>query len=111
MTRRRTLEKCGWLLAAAPLARGQQLAGEPPGRIAPVEELVNAFEFEEELNKAGGVGAVHRTTEEWLSHPEGMHLAKTPVVEIVKQSLKVQSPDGVIRSYNAPILRKLYGQP
>jgi 4-hydroxymandelate oxidase len=32
-------------LAASPLLRGQQLAGEPPGRIAPVDELVNAFEF------------------------------------------------------------------
>jgi hypothetical protein len=32
-------------LAACPLVRGQQLAGEPPGRIAPADELVNAFEF------------------------------------------------------------------
>ncbi len=33
------------LLAASPL-HGQTLAGEPAGRIAPVEELINAFEFE-----------------------------------------------------------------
>lgn len=32
------------------------------------------------------------------------------VVEIVKQSLKVRASDGYLRSYNGPILRKLYGQ-
>ena len=30
------------------------------------------------------------------------------VVEIVKDSIKVQSPDGALRSYNAPVLRKLF---
>lgn len=33
------------------------------------------------------------------------------VVEIVKGSLKVRSPQGVSRSYNAEVLRKLHGQP
>lgn len=33
------------------------------------------------------------------------------VVEIVKGSLKVQSPTGTIRSYNADHLKKLYGRP
>jgi crotonobetainyl-CoA:carnitine CoA-transferase CaiB-like acyl-CoA transferase len=57
-----------------------------PGRenIVRAFKQVNAFELEEELNKIGGVGAVHRTTEEWLAHPEGAVLAKTPLVEIVK---------------------------
>ena len=32
------------------------------------------------------------------------------VVEIVKGSLKVQSPTGDIRSYNAAVLKRLYGQ-
>lgn len=32
------------------------------------------------------------------------------VVEIVKGSLKIQSPDGIIRSYNAAVLKKLYGK-
>jgi hypothetical protein len=32
------------------------------------------------------------------------------VVEIVRGSLKVQSPDGVMRSYNASVLKKLYGK-
>jgi 4-hydroxymandelate oxidase len=45
LTRRRALASYAALLAASPL-RAQTLAGEPPGRVAPVEELVNAFEFE-----------------------------------------------------------------
>lgn len=45
LTRRRALAGYAALLAASPL-RGQALAGEPPGRIAPVGELINAFEFE-----------------------------------------------------------------
>jgi crotonobetainyl-CoA:carnitine CoA-transferase CaiB-like acyl-CoA transferase len=58
----------------------------PPGRDNIVRgfKQVNAFEFEEELNRLGGVGAVHRTRDEWLRHPEGEHQAKTPLVEIVK---------------------------
>jgi hypothetical protein len=32
------------------------------------------------------------------------------VVEIVNRSLKVRSPEGILRSYNADVLRKLYGQ-
>ena len=32
------------------------------------------------------------------------------VVEIVKGSLKVQSEEGTIRSFNASALRKLYGK-
>lgn len=33
------------------------------------------------------------------------------VVEIVKGSLRVQSPTGTLRSYNAEALKKLYGRP
>ena len=46
LTRRRALAGCASLLAAAPLARAQKIAGEPPGRIPPVLDLVNAEEFE-----------------------------------------------------------------
>jgi 4-hydroxymandelate oxidase len=46
MTRRQAVAGYASLLAGSPLLRGQKLAGEPPGRIAPVQELVNAFEFE-----------------------------------------------------------------
>jgi 4-hydroxymandelate oxidase len=45
-TRRQALAAYGALLAASPLSRAQQLAGEPPGRIPPVQEILNAEEFE-----------------------------------------------------------------
>ena len=45
---------------------------------------VNAIEFEEELNAMGGVGVVHRSSEEWLAHPEGKVQAAAPLIEIVK---------------------------
>ncbi len=32
------------------------------------------------------------------------------IVELVKDSVKVQSQDGIIRSYNGPTLRKIYGK-
>ena len=58
----------------------------PPGRenIVNAFRQVDAFEFEEALSAAGGVGVVHRTREEWLAHPEGQVLARTPLIEIVK---------------------------
>ncbi|TCM14230.1 CoA transferase family III [Novosphingobium sp. PhB165] len=58
----------------------------PPGRdnIVKAFKQVNAFEFEDELNAAGGVGVVHRTRAEWLAHPEGQALAQAPLVEMVK---------------------------
>jgi crotonobetainyl-CoA:carnitine CoA-transferase CaiB-like acyl-CoA transferase len=57
-----------------------------PGRenIVRAVKQVNAFEFEEELSAAGGVGVVHRSRAEWLAHPEGKVLAATPLIEIVK---------------------------
>jgi 4-hydroxymandelate oxidase len=45
-TRRQALAAYGSLLAASPLLRAQKLAGEAPGRIPPVQELINASEFE-----------------------------------------------------------------
>jgi 4-hydroxymandelate oxidase len=45
LTRRQALAAYSALLAASPLP-AQELAGEPPGRIPPVQELVNAAEFE-----------------------------------------------------------------
>ena len=45
-TRRQALAAYAALLAASPLSRAQKLAGEPPGRIPPVQELINAEEFE-----------------------------------------------------------------
>ena len=66
--------------------RALQALNVPPGRDNIVRgfKQVNAFEFEEELNELQGVGAVHRTREEWLQHPEGKYQAGKPVIEIVK---------------------------
>lgn len=47
--RRQALARFGSLLAASPLLNAQrapQLIGEPPGRIAPRQELINVLEFE-----------------------------------------------------------------
>jgi 4-hydroxymandelate oxidase len=45
-SRRGALGSFGSLLAASPLLQGQELIGEPPGRITPRLELVNLFEVE-----------------------------------------------------------------
>jgi 4-hydroxymandelate oxidase len=46
LSRRTALEALAGSLVASPLA-AQKLAGEPPGRIAPLSELVNVFEVQE----------------------------------------------------------------
>ena len=45
VTRRSAIFAYGLFVAASRSARAQQLAGEPAGRIPPVDELVNASEF------------------------------------------------------------------
>lgn len=66
--------------------RALQTLNCPPGRdnIVKAFKQVNAFEFEDALSAAGGVGVVHRTREEWLAHPEGQVQARVPLIEIVK---------------------------
>jgi 4-hydroxymandelate oxidase len=44
-TRRRALAAYGAFMAGSRISHAQELAGEPPGRIPPIEELVNASEF------------------------------------------------------------------
>ena len=46
LTRRRALAASGSILGGSRLLKAQKLVGEPPGRIAPAAELVNAYEFE-----------------------------------------------------------------
>ena len=46
LNRRRVLQIFGAWAAASPLLNGQQLAGEPEGRITPLGEFVNVLEFE-----------------------------------------------------------------
>ena len=45
MTRRQALASYAAFMGGRPLLRGQKLAGEAPGRIPPVQDLVNAAEF------------------------------------------------------------------
>ncbi|MBI3876214.1 MAG: hypothetical protein HY300_09725 [Verrucomicrobia bacterium] len=81
---------------------------EPP---APVRRLITNPDFEQPVRAI-------RTFATQAGFPEcafGKHVDipgySGVVVEIVKGSLKVQSPTGTIRSYNAEALRKLYGRP
>ncbi len=46
LNRRRALQAFGAWVAASPLLNGQQLSGEPEGRITPLGEFVNVLEFE-----------------------------------------------------------------
>jgi len=44
----------------------------------------NALELEDVTAENGYVLALHRTFNEWAQHPEGQHLAKIPLIEIIK---------------------------
>lgn len=44
----------------------------------------NAIELEDDLAAAKAMGAVARTREEWLAHPQGRHLASRTPFEIVR---------------------------
>ena len=46
MTRRKAVASYASLMAGSGLLQGQKLIGEAPGRIAPLQDLVNTFEFE-----------------------------------------------------------------
>ena len=41
-------------------------------------------ELEAAMFESGVVGVMHRTTSEWLAHPEGAFLAETPLIQIRK---------------------------
>lgn len=44
----------------------------------------NSKELDDFVASKGFVMGLHRTAEEWAQHPEGQHLAKVPVIEIIK---------------------------
>lgn len=44
----------------------------------------NAFELEDAIAAKGLCGAVARSHEEWLNHPQGKAVAATPLVEIIR---------------------------
>lgn len=60
--------------------------GASPNEASIVEKIKtrNAADLDDEIADAGLVMGVHRTTDEWAAHPEGRHLAGTPLIEIVK---------------------------
>ncbi len=68
------------------LTRALTLLDCPPTReaIAAAVATWNGEELETAMFEAGVVGVMHRTTEEWLAHPEGAHLAGTDLIEIRK---------------------------
>lgn len=52
--------------------------------IAKAVEQWDSAELEDTMAKVRAVGAIHRTSEEWLQHPQGKYLSGVPLVEIVK---------------------------
>ena len=44
----------------------------------------NSKELDDTVASKGFVMGVHRTAQEWAQHPEGQHLEKVPVIDIVK---------------------------
>ena len=44
----------------------------------------DALELENAVAEVGACGAMVRTSDEWLAHPQGMALAGRPVIEIIK---------------------------
>jgi crotonobetainyl-CoA:carnitine CoA-transferase CaiB-like acyl-CoA transferase len=67
-------------------ARALDLLGVPPEReaIAAAVAEWNGAELEAAMFEKGVVGVMHRTTDEWLAHPEGAYLAETDLIQIRK---------------------------
>lgn len=59
------------------------LGCRPEGIAAAVADW-QAEALEDALAEAGACGAVVRTASEWLTHPEGAHLGRLPVLEVVR---------------------------
>jgi crotonobetainyl-CoA:carnitine CoA-transferase CaiB-like acyl-CoA transferase len=58
--------------------------GPDQAQIAEAVSKWDSAELDEAAAAAGVVGAVIRTPEEWLAHPQGKWLADKPLVEIIK---------------------------
>jgi len=63
-----------------------ELLGCPDDResVAAALMTLKAAELEDAFAESGLCGAVARTSEEWLTHPQGQALKKNPVVEVLK---------------------------
>lgn len=68
------------------LTRALTLLDCPPTREAIAASVAtwDGEALEAAMFEAGVVGVMHRTTEEWLAHPEGAHLAGTDLIQIRK---------------------------
>ncbi len=66
------------------LTRALTLLDCPPTRetIAAAVATWNGAELEAAMFEAGVVGVMHRSTAEWLAHPEGAFLAQTDLIQI-----------------------------
>ncbi len=66
--------------------RALKLLGAVPTResIAAAVATWNGEELEAAMFESGTVGVMHRSTEEWLAHPEGAYLAESDLIEIRK---------------------------
>lgn len=68
------------------LDRALTLLKTPPDRKAIAKAIAqwDSAELDEAMGPSRVIGAIHRTSEEWLQHPQGKYLSSVPLVEIVK---------------------------
>jgi crotonobetainyl-CoA:carnitine CoA-transferase CaiB-like acyl-CoA transferase len=66
--------------------RALELLRVPPDRDTIVKAIAqwDSDDLDNAMAEARVVGAVHRSADEWLSHPEGRYLSQTPVIDIQK---------------------------
>jgi crotonobetainyl-CoA:carnitine CoA-transferase CaiB-like acyl-CoA transferase len=66
--------------------RALKLLKAPPERqaIAKAIRQWDSAELDDAMGKARVIGAIHRTSKEWLQHPQGKYLSTVPLIEIVK---------------------------
>jgi len=66
--------------------RALKLLKAPPERqaIAKAIQQGDSAELNDAMRKARVIGAIHRTSKEWLQHAQGEYLSTVPLIEIVK---------------------------
>jgi crotonobetainyl-CoA:carnitine CoA-transferase CaiB-like acyl-CoA transferase len=65
-----------------------RVIGAAPSRESIIQRIraFDAADLEAQVGEAGMIMGIHRTSEEWLAHPQGRYVASTPLIEIVKIS-------------------------
>lgn len=66
--------------------RALELLHVPPDADAVGKAIAqwDSHELDDAMAEARVIGGVHRSADEWLSHPEGQYLSQTPVIDIQK---------------------------